>query len=488
MTERFELLSQLGKGGMGVVWKARDTETGEIVALKLLHNIYADEPDYVARFEREVEVARRIHSPHVVEVRGFGVREGVPYMAMEYVEGPSLRELLKARGPFTWEDARPILADVSEGLRAAHAAGVIHRDVKPSNILIAPDGRAKLADFGIARAMDMTRLTGSLTTLGTPAYMAPDDVVDERSDYYSLGCVAYEMLTGAPPFEGESMREVWLKHERTAPNLERVPKEARAAVAGLLEKDKERRARGDNISPVGAVGGSPPRRNPRWRVPVALGGGSIVLGSLLMLAVWTPFCTAPPPVNPCSDGSVSVRAEACATAVPRSTATDPTATPTATSTVKPTVTPILLTSTPVPPTATPRPPTATPVPPTSTPVPPTPTSVPTPYESWRLWGNGVDFRGATSVTDSQISVRFDVAYLGDRGPSALLCVAALPSRIEQISVPCISILEGDNRVSVDLRLLPGASTQTTNSIHACLSVSAIDIIPCGDWPFQKSWK
>jgi serine/threonine protein kinase len=151
MTERFTLISELGRGGMGVVWKARDRENGQIVALKLLRETYAEDPEYLARFERELELARRIDSAHVVKVLGFGVRKKVPYLALEYIEGPSLYDALTAHGPYIWPETRAILAQLAQGLADANAAGVIHRDVKPSNVLIAPDGTAKLTDFGIAR-------------------------------------------------------------------------------------------------------------------------------------------------------------------------------------------------------------------------------------------------------------------------------------------------------------------------------------------------
>ncbi len=136
MAERFTLLSELGRGGMGVVWKARDEEAGQIVALKLLRAGYADDPDYVIRFERELELARRIHSVHVVEVLGYGVRHGIPYLALEFVDGPSLRERLKEHGPYDWQEARTLLGQIATGLDDAHAAGVIHRDLKPSNVLM----------------------------------------------------------------------------------------------------------------------------------------------------------------------------------------------------------------------------------------------------------------------------------------------------------------------------------------------------------------
>ena len=187
MTERFELLSQLGKGGMGTVWKARDTESGEVIALKLLHSIYVDDADYVARFEREVEVSQRIVSPNVVRVLGYGKRDGVPYVAMEYVDGPSLREMVRDLGPLPWEEVKPILRQIAEGLGAAHAAGVIHRDVKPSNILLDGAGHAYLSDFGIATlGID----DGHGHNIDYPSPYTPPEVNDgiawsPRSDQYS---------------------------------------------------------------------------------------------------------------------------------------------------------------------------------------------------------------------------------------------------------------------------------------------------------------
>lgn len=248
MAERFELLERLGKGAMGAVWKARDVRTGQLVALKLIHAHLADDAGYLARFEREVEVARRIDSPYVVKVLGYGKQDGLPYIAMEYVEGESLRQLLERRKTLPWPEAERLTAQIATGLRAAHEAGVIHRDIKPSNVLITKDGTPKIADFGIARAADLTALTGSSTMLGTPQYMSPDGVASPASDFYALGCVAYELLAGAPPFEGESLQEVLVKHLRDEPDLSRLPAQARELVGGLLAKDaKSRIAAADRV-------------------------------------------------------------------------------------------------------------------------------------------------------------------------------------------------------------------------------------------------
>jgi serine/threonine protein kinase len=251
MTERFTLLSELGRGGMGVVWKARDEETGQIVALKLLRETYAEDPEYLARFERELELARRIDSAHVVKVLGFGVRQKVPYLALEYVDGPSLHDALVTHGPYDWIATKALLGQIAQGLADANAAGVIHRDVKPSNVLIGPDGVAKLTDFGIARGLDLTRFTATSTILGTPAYLAPEGPKDARSDLYSLGVIGYELLTGAVPFRGTSYQEVIVEHIRTAPDLAKLPEEARPIIGWLLAKDPaERPQRASALLPM----------------------------------------------------------------------------------------------------------------------------------------------------------------------------------------------------------------------------------------------
>ena len=243
MTERFTLLSELGRGGMGVVWKARDEETGQIVALKLMREMYAEDADYVARFERELELAKRINSAHVVKVLGFGVRQKMPYLALEFVDGPSLHDALAKHGPYSWAEASALLGQLGQGLADAHAAGVIHRDVKPSNVLIGPDGVAKITDFGIARGLDLTRMTATSAMIGTPAYIAPEGPMDARSDLYSLGIIGYQLLTGAPPFVGQTYQEVLLAHLRDQPDLTRLPAESRPIIGWLLAKDPAQRPR-----------------------------------------------------------------------------------------------------------------------------------------------------------------------------------------------------------------------------------------------------
>jgi len=237
LTERFELLEQIGKGGMGTVWKARDAETGDLVALKLLHEQYADDPEMVNRFEREVDLTRRIDSPYVVKMLGYGQLDGRPYACMEYVPRESLRSVIQRLGPMNWQETQRVLRQVALGLRAAHEAGIIHRDVKPSNVPIAPSGGAKLVAFGIARAADMTALTGPATIMGTAAYTAPEGEHSPAADLYALGCTAYEMLAGEQPFIGDSPSQIPIKHLRDVPDWSRLPRESRDIVGWLLKKD-----------------------------------------------------------------------------------------------------------------------------------------------------------------------------------------------------------------------------------------------------------
>jgi serine/threonine protein kinase/Flp pilus assembly protein TadD len=202
----YEILRKLGEGGMGEVFLAMDTELNRKVALKFLPSRYARDEEFRARFKREARAAAALSHPNIVTIHEVSEFEDRPYIAMEYVDGPSLKELI-AGGDLRIDKALEIAAQICEGLSAAHKAGVLHRDIKPQNVLIGADGRVRILDFGLARLRSDDMLTDTGSTLGTVAYMSPEQIhkieLDERSDVFSLGIVLYEMITGRLPFKGE---------------------------------------------------------------------------------------------------------------------------------------------------------------------------------------------------------------------------------------------------------------------------------------------
>jgi WD40 repeat protein/tRNA A-37 threonylcarbamoyl transferase component Bud32 len=225
--EGFEVADLLGQGGMGLVFKAYEAALKRWVAIKVLSPELADDVLARHRFAREGQAAAAVRHEHVVAVHAVREAGGLPYLVMEYVEGGSLQDYLNLDGPADWQTVARIGAEVAEGLAAAHAMGVVHRDIKPSNILLSGDittgplGRAKIGDFGLARAADETRLTLTGTVLGTPMYMAPEqarcEMIDERTDLFSLGSVLYALATGQEPFPSGSPMAVLLQVCEAAP-------------------------------------------------------------------------------------------------------------------------------------------------------------------------------------------------------------------------------------------------------------------------------
>jgi serine/threonine protein kinase len=213
---RYRLVELLGRGGMGEVWKAFDTAMNRVVALKLLPANLADDEQYQARFRREAQMAAGLDEPHVVPIHDFGEIDDRLYVTMRLIDGKTVTELL-ANGPLAPQRAVSITEQIAAALNAAHRVGLVHRDVKPSNILVTEDDFAYLIDFGIARAAGATKLTSTGTTIGTFAYMAPErftaDKVDApTADIYALTCVLYECLTGGQPFPGDSMERQITSH------------------------------------------------------------------------------------------------------------------------------------------------------------------------------------------------------------------------------------------------------------------------------------
>ena len=218
---RYLLVELLGRGGMGEVWRAHDTETDRIVAIKLLPAYLSGDEEFEHRFRREAHAAARLNNPHVIPIHHYGEIDGQLYVDMRLIEGRDLQTVL-ADGPLDPERAVRIVEQIARALQAAHKVGLIHRDIKPSNVLLDADDFAYLIDFGIARAIDETRMTKSGNTIGTFEYMAPERLdtgadEDARADIYSLACVLYEALTGQPPFPGDSMAHLVNAHLNTPP-------------------------------------------------------------------------------------------------------------------------------------------------------------------------------------------------------------------------------------------------------------------------------
>ena len=242
---RYRLEELLGEGAAGLVFAARD-EQGTRVALKVLRAELAEDRVMVARFEREARLAHDLGTPHVVPILELGRSEGIEFLAMPYYAGGSLALRLRLLGPLSVDETVDLAAQLGRGLDALHARGVLHRDVKPSNVLLDGEGTAALADFGLARGPDSTRLTAEGQLLGTPHYLAPELIegreASRGSDVYALGCVLYECLAGEPPFAGRGAAEIGFAHLTEPPPDPRARRvelsEGLAhAVLTALEKD-----------------------------------------------------------------------------------------------------------------------------------------------------------------------------------------------------------------------------------------------------------
>ena len=238
---RYRIVETIGEGGMALVYKAECSLLRRPVAVKVLRSQYANDHEFVDRFRREAQAAASLSHPNVVNIYDVGQEEGIDYIVMEYVAGENLKELIRKEAPFTVRRSLLIAGQICEALSHAHKHNIIHRDIKPHNILITPEGRVKVTDFGIARAVSASGLTQTGVVLGSVQYFSPEQaqggVVGTQSDLYSLGCVFYEMLTGKVPFSGESQIAIALKHIQEEPMpAERIRHGIPSSVSRILSK------------------------------------------------------------------------------------------------------------------------------------------------------------------------------------------------------------------------------------------------------------
>jgi Tol biopolymer transport system component/tRNA A-37 threonylcarbamoyl transferase component Bud32 len=270
----YEIVAHIGEGGMGAVYRARDTKLNREVALKVLPDAFASDADRLARFTREAQTLASLNHPNIAHIHGLEESGGVRALVMELVEGDDLSQRI-ARGAIPVDEALPIAKQIAEGLEAAHQQGIIHRDLKPANIKLRPDGAVKILDFGLAKALapeqgpasathqslsptitSPAMLTAAGIVLGTAAYMAPEQAkgreADKRSDIWAFGCVLYEMLTGRRPFDGEDMTDVLGAVVRLEPAWEALPSDVPVPVRTLLRQClvKDRRQRVGDIAAV----------------------------------------------------------------------------------------------------------------------------------------------------------------------------------------------------------------------------------------------
>jgi len=250
---RYQIIEEIGRGGMGRVYKALDKDVEEKVALKLLNPEIAADEKIIKRFRNELKFARKITHKNVCRMFDLNEEEGTPYITMEYVPGEDLKSSVRRMGQLTIGKAVSVAKQICEGLAEAHRLGVVHRDLKPQNIMIDSEGNAHIMDFGIALSVETKGVTEAGMIIGTPEYMSPEQVegkqADKRSDVYSVGVIIYEMVTGRVPFEGDTALSIALKHKSEVPRSPKqlndlIPPDLNRLILKCMEKDKEKRFRG----------------------------------------------------------------------------------------------------------------------------------------------------------------------------------------------------------------------------------------------------
>ncbi|NLM39138.1 MAG: serine/threonine protein kinase, partial [Firmicutes bacterium] len=252
LVNRYEILDKVGDGGMALVYRARDTLLNRVVAIKVLRDQFASDAEFIERFRREAQAAASLSHPNVVNIYDVGQTEQSHYIVMEYVQGQNLSAIIKEKGALSEHFVVSVAMQIAKALSHAHQHGIIHRDIKPHNILITQDGQVKVTDFGIAQAMSAANLTQTGVVLGSVHYFSPEQArgvnVQTSSDLYSLGVVMYEMLTGRQPFRGDTPIAIALKQiqENPTPLRQYVPELHRGLeqlVMRLMAKEPDQRPR-----------------------------------------------------------------------------------------------------------------------------------------------------------------------------------------------------------------------------------------------------
>lgn len=241
----YKIISKIGEGGMGIVYSAEHVHLEKKVAIKCLSPQLGLNSDFLDRFRKEAKAQANLTHPNIIQVNDFFEDGGQFFLVLEYVEGLSLDELIAQKGKLPEKEALEVFKDILRGLNFAHSKGIIHRDVKPSNIILTKDGTAKIMDFGIALMMGVERKTKTGMTIGTAHYMSPEQIkdpknMDHRSDIYSAGIILYEMLAGRVPFDGDTEAVIYLKHlEEVAPDI-KSSTEISPILEGILVKALEK--------------------------------------------------------------------------------------------------------------------------------------------------------------------------------------------------------------------------------------------------------